>query len=805
MTQTRVQLSVPPEPLSRQRTSSQLPTCHPVNAADIESVSNLIIIGAGFLQIPLIETARSLGHQTFVFDQNHSAVGFEYADHKIVADTMDSELCRTRALELHKKYEIHGVITAGTDVSHTVACIAEDLNLPGIKPQDALAASNKVLMRTRLAAHNIPQPDFRAVWRFPDLHKALNDLPLPLVLKPARNMGARGVIKITDRKQALQAFKHARACSDSGELIVEEFMPGDELSLDALIWKDRHSQIQFRLTGIADRMIGGAPYFVEAGHILPSSQPVPIQKEAAILLYKAMLALGIECGAGKGDLMVTEHGVKICEVAARLSGGFMSSHTYPIHSGINLHARAIQIALGSQPDSLEPRHNRIAMERAIIGPAGKILKIEGVDAARKISGVETIYMMKAEGDILQPLQNNIGKVGHILINSQSKAEAENIAQQCLQLIQITCDDSYGLDWPMIANLARSKFNPEICWVCKACDGENCASSVPGMGAVGTMDSFRDNSRALAEIKIVPAYLRSQSKANAESMHSASNPDTGPTTIATNFFETAISAPIMIAPMTGAQTNLKGALTEFELAKVLLESSLAMESIAWLGDGASPEKYKIILKAIHEAGAPAVLICKPRADDDALLERFEAARVEGVLAVGMDIDAIQFRTMRLRTQATVARSTDQMSRLRSKISGQKFILKGIMHPDDARAALDIGVDAIVISNHGGRVLDHMPGTARVAHSILNAIEGRIPVFIDGGVRSGGDVFKFLALGCHAVLFGRPALIAAVGAGGRAVRYLLRTYAEELKGAMQLCGHRDLESISASSIRHFPSSD
>ena len=241
--------------------------------------------------------------------------------------------------------------------------------------------------------------------------------------------------------------------------------------------------------------------------------------------------------------------------------------------------------------------------------------------------------------------------------------------------------------------------------------------------------------------------------------------------------------------------MNGALAdEYEFAHIMLKACRENGSIAWLGDGASPNKYLRIMEALKAVSGFGILICKPRADKAALKKRFQLAEELGAVAVGMDIDAVSFKTMQLRKQSALARNTEELREIR-KLTTLPFILKGLMSLSDAQGALDIGADAIVVSNHGGRVLDQMPGTARVLPAIAEALGEKIPILADGGVRSGQDAFKFLALGAKAVLAGRPAAIAVVGGGESALKYLFSSYASELKNTMQLCGASTLSEISA----------
>ena len=129
----------------------------------------------------------------------------------------------------------------------------------------------------------------------------------------------------------------------------------------------------------------------------------------------------------------------------------------------------------------------------------------------------------------------------------------------------------------------------------------------------------------------------------------------------------------------------------------------------------------------------------------------------------------------------------------------FVVKGIMSAKEARICADAGAGAIVVSNHGGRILDDMAGTADVLPEIAAEIKGNIPVFVDGGIRSGEDVLKMLALGADAVLIGRPVAVAAVGGGAEGVALYLDKIRRELIDAMVITGTADVRRVDASCLK------
>lgn len=162
-------------------------------------------------------------------------------------------------------------------------------------------------------------------------------------------------------------------------------------------------------------------------------------------------------------------------------------------------------------------------------------------------------------------------------------------------------------------------------------------------------------------------------------------------------------------------------------------------------------------------------------------------------MGVDIDGAGLITMALKGQPVSPKSPKEIEEL-VKSTSLPFILKGIMTLSEAQIAYELGVAAIVVSNHGGRILDHTPGVAEVLPEITEKLKGKITIIADGGVRSGVDVLKLLALGADAVLIGRPVVIAVVGGGREALKLYFDNIKNELKQAMLLTG--------VSSVRNVP---
>lgn len=337
-----------------------------------------------------------------------------------------------------------------------------------------------------------------------------------------------------------------------------------------------------------------------------------------------------------------------------------------------------------------------------------------------------------------------------------------------------------MNWQEVKTIAREKLKP-YCRVCPVCNGVACAGEVPGMGGVGTGSSFKANIEALNKIKL-----------NLSTIHEVNQPDTS-----VEIFNELLSLPVMAAPITGTTYNMGGALTEDVYAQEVIAGSIMAGTIGWTGDGADPLMYGSGIEAIKKNNGKGIPIIKPRAQDE-IIKRIRQAEDAGAIAVGIDIDGAGLITMALKGQPVSPKSPKEIEEL-VKATKLPFILKGIMTLKEAEIAYNMGVSAIVVSNHGGRILDHTPGVAEVLPEITEKLKGKITIIADGGVRSGVDVLKLLALGADAVLIGRPVVIAVFGGGREGLKLYFENIKNELKQAMLLTGVASVRNVPKTILR------
>jgi len=320
----------------------------------------------------------------------------------------------------------------------------------------------------------------------------------------------------------------------------------------------------------------------------------------------------------------------------------------------------------------------------------------------------------------------------------------------------------------------------FCRVCPVCDGRACVGEIPGMGGVGTGSSFTANMEALAAIKLKMKVLTCST---IPSVH-------------TTVLGKELAMPVLGAPLAGVPINMSKEISEEQYAMAVLQGCHRAGTIGCTGDGPQDYVYQAGFKAIKSVGGNGIPFIKPW-EDKVLFKKVAEAAECNIDTLGIDIDSVGLCNVKIMGGSIPLRTRKQLAEMIEKIPFQ-VILKGIMGPEEARIAVDLGAAAIVVSNHGGRILDYTQGTAEVLPDIVAAVNGAIPVLADGGIRSGADVLKMLALGASAVLLGRPLAISVFNDLDHGAETYLHRIKNELIQAMVLTGCEKLSDISSAII-------
>ena len=322
----------------------------------------------------------------------------------------------------------------------------------------------------------------------------------------------------------------------------------------------------------------------------------------------------------------------------------------------------------------------------------------------------------------------------------------------------------------LAAAARGQIGP-YCGACPTCDGRACRGKIPGPGDKGVTNVASRNWRAWQDLRVC-----------MDTLHESFSADTSVTALGRT-----LSLPVMVAPVGDVRKHYGDRYDTESYNECVLSAAAEEGTLAWTGDGPDPALMTSATAVIARLGGSGVPTVKPW--DPATLEaRVGQALAARPAAVAMDIDAAGLPFLRNAVPPAGALSAAQVGEVASRCheAGVPFVLKGVMAPGAAERAADAGVDAIVVSNHGGRVLDGVPATAEVLPEVVGAVGERVEVLVDGGVRSGLDVFRALALGARACLVCRPFVVAAFGGGADGVRAYLAQLRSELADVMEMCG-------------------
>ena len=323
--------------------------------------------------------------------------------------------------------------------------------------------------------------------------------------------------------------------------------------------------------------------------------------------------------------------------------------------------------------------------------------------------------------------------------------------------------------------ARTCIGPH-CKACPVCNGKACGSKMPGPGAKGVGDTAIRNYDAWKKIRI-----------NMDTISKNVQPDTS-----MDFFGHTVKYPFFAGPVGAVKLHYGDKLDDVAYNDILVSACADAGIAAFTGDGTNPAVMEAACAAIKAKDGFGVPTVKPW-DVNTLKEKFALVKSSGCFAVAMDIDAAGLPFLQNLQPPAGSKTVDELAQVISA-SGKPFIVKGIMTVDAAKKAMQAGASGIVVSNHGGRVLDQCPATAEVLYEIAQAVGGKMKIFVDGGIRTGADVFKALCLGADGVLIARPYVTAVYGGGEEGVAVVTEKIGAELVDTMKMCGAGKLSDLS-----------
>ena len=322
---------------------------------------------------------------------------------------------------------------------------------------------------------------------------------------------------------------------------------------------------------------------------------------------------------------------------------------------------------------------------------------------------------------------------------------------------------------------------EFCKACPVCNGKACSNKVPGPGSKGSGTVAIRNYDKWQELCI-----------NMDTIC-----ENKPLDLTSEIFGRTFKYPIFAAPIGAMKLHYGDKYDDLEYNDILVSSCADAGIAAFTGDGTNPAVMEGAARAIKQKDGNGIPTVKPW-DINTLKEKLAMIKDAGSFAVAMDIDAAGLPFLKNLTPPAGSKTVEELREI-VKEAEVPFIIKGIMTVKGALKAKEAGAAAIVVSNHGGRVLDQCPATAEVLAEIADAVGNDMKSLVDGGIRSGVDIFKALALGADAVLIGRPFVTAVYGGGAEGVAAYTAKLAAELEDTMAMCGAHSLSEISRDMVR------
>lgn len=315
-----------------------------------------------------------------------------------------------------------------------------------------------------------------------------------------------------------------------------------------------------------------------------------------------------------------------------------------------------------------------------------------------------------------------------------------------------------------------------CKACNVCNGKACRNQIPGPGAKGVGDTAIRNYDKWQEIRV-----------NMDTICENGTPDTS-----AELFGRTFKYPFFAGPVGAVNLHYGQKYDDQAYNNILVKSCSDNGIAAFTGDGVNPAVMEGAAKAIAAAGGNGVPTVKPW-NIDTIKEKMALCRESGCFAIAMDIDAAGLPFLKNMTPPAGSKTVAELKEV-AAIAQVPFIVKGVMTVKGALKAKEAGAAGIVVSNHGGRVLDQCPATAEVLAEIVDALKGSgMKILVDGGIRSGVDVFKALALGADGVIICRPFVPAVFGGAEEGVKLYIEKIGAELADTMAMCGAKDIASI------------
>ena len=366
-------------------------------------MKKLAIIGASYLQLPLIEKAKSMGIETHVFAWAANDVGETAADHFYPISIVEKE----QILEQCRLIGIDGICSIASDLAMlAVNYVAEQMGLTGNSMECTLRSTNKHLMRQAFEQRGDPSPKSLLVECADDLRGV--SLHYPVIVKPTDRSGSRGITKLDGPNGLAEAIENAKSQGFEKKALVEEFATGQEYSVEYISWQGEH-----HFLALTHKYTTGAPGFIETGHLEPAPVSEKTLERVKAVVSHALNSLGIRYGASHSELKIDADGrIMLIEIGGRMGGDFIGSDLVELSTGVDYVRAVIDTALGERPALTHNAHS-VAAVRFVFSQ-------EDVDVLARIKREHPELLVREDVDTSfdHPVTDSATRFGYYLLRGE---------------------------------------------------------------------------------------------------------------------------------------------------------------------------------------------------------------------------------------------------------------------------------------------------------------------------------------------------------------------------------------------------
>ncbi|GIP19107.1 hypothetical protein J40TS1_47490 [Paenibacillus montaniterrae] len=394
----------------------------------------IMIVAGGEWQVPIIKKAKQLGLRVMNTNLYQDSPGFQYADESAVADVLDYKT----NLQIAEAYKPNAIITDQSDIAvKTVARLCERLKLKGITEKIADLFTNKYLMRMFCKEHGFDIPRFELCCSLQEAETASEKIGYPLVMKPLRNQSSRGVFVVYNKAELFQKFNLTLQFSESGEVLVEEFIDGKEFTVEGFMFSDRHISLAVSAKDYLKDNIAIATRLVYSHENFDFNYDcLKIQNNNLVETMK------LPFGITHAEYKYKEGRFYLIEIAARGGGTKISSDIVPLVSGVDVNELLIRSALGEEIKSgdISLMQKSVAILDFFILPTGRVKSIIGAEEITMIPGVVDFKLNFKAGDTISTPNDDRSRVGYYIAHASYKESLLSLAEYIKLKLKVIYDE-----------------------------------------------------------------------------------------------------------------------------------------------------------------------------------------------------------------------------------------------------------------------------------------------------------------------------------------------------------------------------